>query len=158
MPNTNIQSLNYGDNQNQLINKLNNNFDEVVEFHGGSQGLTGPTGSRGPIGESGNIGVTGLSGPRGTRWFINATVSPSGSGNYVVEGDYWIESVTGQIYIFTDAGWTYTGYNFNATGSLFSAITSSYDPGMNPSSGLTGSSIVENQVSPEKYACHILGI
>jgi hypothetical protein len=151
MPNTNIQSLNYGDNQNQLINKLNNNFDEVVEFHGGSQGLTGPTGSRGPIGESGNIGVTGLSGPRGTRWFINATVSPSGSGNYVVEGDYWIESVTGQIYIFTDAGWTYTGYNFNATGSLFSAITSSYGPGMNPSSGLTGSSIVENQVSPEKY-------
>jgi hypothetical protein len=72
MPNTNIQALDYNDEQSRLINKLNNNFDEVVELHGGSQGTLGPTGDRGAIGDSGTFGPTGLTGPRGTRWFVSS--------------------------------------------------------------------------------------
>ena len=69
MPNTNIQSLNYNDSQSSLIDKINNNFDEVVESHGGTKGNVGPTGPQGAIGEAGNRGPTGISGPRGNRWF-----------------------------------------------------------------------------------------
>ncbi len=152
MPNTNILALNYSDNQDQLIDKINNNFDEIVELHGGSEGLTGPTGPTGPMGEMGKLGPTGVSGPRGTRWFVNTT-QPFGSGNFIMEGDYWVDSFSGEIYILTDTGWTDTGYNFNPTGSIFSQITSVYDTTLFPTNpgGATGSAIVENQVIPSNY-------
>lgn len=152
MPNINILALNYSDNQNQLIQKTNNNFDEIVELHGGSQGLTGPTGAMGAIGEMGGIGPTGVSGPRGTRWFVDNT-QPYGSGNYIEEGDYWVNSITGEIYILTYTGWEDSGYNFNSSGSIFSQVVSVYDSTLFPvnPSGITGSSIIENQVIPSDY-------
>ena len=104
MPNKNISFLNYSDNQDELLDKINKNFDEIVELHGGSQGLTGPEGDKGPIGERGMIGKRGASGPRGTRWFVQNT-QPAGTSNYVAEGDYWVDSNTGGIYIFTSSGW-----------------------------------------------------
>jgi hypothetical protein len=58
MPVTNIESLSYNDPQNLSVDKLNNNFDEIVELHGGTQGIFGPTGNRGEIGQSGEIGAT----------------------------------------------------------------------------------------------------
>ena len=73
MPNTNIQSLNYSDDQSQIVSKLNNNFDEIVELHGGTQGTIGITGPRGAIGDIGNFGPTGISGGRGTRWFVSSS-------------------------------------------------------------------------------------
>jgi len=146
MPNTNIKFLNYSDNQDQLVSKLNNNFDETVEFHGGSQGLTGPIGDRGAIGESGLIGESGNPGTRGTRWFVN-TASPSGVGDYAILGDYWINSLTGEVYIFTSSGWSDTGYNFNPSGTIFSENQSSYDPAI----GGTGYVIDMGQTDPSKY-------
>jgi len=140
MPNTNIQSLNYSDNQSQIISKLNNNFDEMVELHGGTQGTLGLTGPRGAIGDSGSFGPTGVSGPRGTRWFVS-TSDPAG---YSQEGDYWINSLTSDIYTLTDSGWSFTGYNLGNSSSLFNLSSYTY-------SGGTGSSIRMNQIVPENY-------
>ena len=152
MPNTNILDLNYSDNQDQLIDKINNNFDEIVELHGGSLGLTGPTGERGAIGIRGAIGQTGFAGTRGTRWFVES-VQPYGTGDYVIEGDYWVNSSNGDVWIFTESGWSPSGYNLNPSGSIFSQIVSTHDGVIFPaiSSGLTGSSIVEGQNIPSKY-------
>ena len=115
MPNTNIQALSYSDDQSQLINKLNNNFDEIVELHGGTRGTVGPTGDRGAIGDSGTFGHTGLDGARGTRWFVSS-LAPAGSAQ---EGDYRIDSITSNIYTLELTGWNPTGYNIRSGGDLF---------------------------------------
>ena len=140
MANTNIQIINYGDTQNEIVNKLNNNFDEIVELHGGTRGNTGPTGSRGSIGERGQIGATGLQGPRGTRWFV----TNSAPSSLAQEGDYWINSNTSDISQLFSTGWTQTGYSLNTIGSLFSAIHSIY-------SGGPGVAIGIDQILPENY-------
>ena len=146
MPNTNIKFLNYSDNQDQLVSKLNNNFDEVVEFHGGSQGLTGPVGDRGAIGEIGEVGTVGNTGTRGTRWFVNSG-APAGTGNYAIIGDYWLNSSSGEVYEFTESGWSDTGYNFNSSGTIFNQSESSYDPSI----GGTGYVVYQGQIDPSKY-------
>lgn len=143
MPVTTIQSLDYSDSQGQSIIKINNNFDEIVEIHGGSQGIIGPTGNKGGIGDSGDIGATGSTGARGTRWFVQST-QPSGSGTTVTEGDFWVDSDDGNIYTFDQSGWVFTGYSISSAESVFSSVTSSWIGG-------TGSSIVFDQVVPENY-------
>ena len=146
MPNTNIQTLDYSDNQSQLINKLNNNFDETVEIHGGSQGTLGPTGDRGAIGDSGTFGPTGLDGARGTRWFVTS-VAPAGSAQ---EGDYWIDSVSSDIYILELTGWNSTGYNIRSGSDLFRIDDFAYSGGSTYVGG-TGTAIQMSQVLPNNY-------
>jgi hypothetical protein len=144
MPITNIEFINYSDGQDLSIDKLNHNFDEVVEYHGGSIGETGPSGDRGPIGANGQIGPTGNQGQRGTRWFIQGGL-PSGPGDSVIYGDYWVDSDDGTINIFGPSGWTDTGYNLSASGSLFSDIESNF------TNGGTGVSVRLDQITPENY-------
>jgi hypothetical protein len=146
MPNTNIQGLNYSDNQSQLVDKLNNNFDEIVELHGGSQGTPGPTGDRGAIGDSGTFGPTGLDGERGTRWFVSS-VAPAGSAQ---EGDYWINSTSSDIYTLQLTGWNPTGYNIRTGGDLFRVDNFVYNGGSTYSGG-TGTAIQMSQVLPKNY-------
>lgn len=140
MPDTNIQLINYSDDQGQIIGKLNNNFDEVIELHGGTRGTIGPTGADGAIGERGPVGVTGFDGTRGTRWFVSGS-SPAGSAQ---EGDYWIDSSTSDIYQLNSTGWEATGYNIKTSGALFSSVNSAYSTG-------SGRAIQINQVLPKNY-------
>lgn len=144
MPITNIQYINNGDDESEFIDKVNHNFDEVIEAHGGSQGLIGPTGSIGAIGEIGYPGSTGVSGARGTRWFAQSG-QPSGPGNTVMEGDFWVNTTTGEIYEFLESGWTDTGYSLTLDNAIFTSLQSSLI------SGGTGSSIALNQVLPVNY-------
>jgi hypothetical protein len=144
MPNTNIQGLNYSDSQNEIVNKLNNNFDELIELHGGVQGNIGPTGGDGPIGLAGINGNSGITGPRGSRWFVRSS-QPGGTGTYAVEGDYWLEVSTSKIYIFTDSGWQYTGYTLSSQNILFRDVT------YTSIGGSSGTAITEDQASPSLY-------
>lgn len=141
MPNTNIQFINYSDDQKQIVDKLNNNFDEIVELHGGTRGTTGPTGPRGSIGERGPVGITGIQGPRGTRWFVSSSAPVS----FAQEGDYWIDSTSSLIYKLYSSGWVFTGYSIGTSGSLFSLINSNYLP-----TG-SGRAVVIDQVIPKNY-------
>lgn len=144
MPNTNIEGLNYSDSQNEIVRKLNNNFDELIEFHGGVQGNIGPTGGDGSIGLAGGNGNAGISGPRGTRWFVTSS-QPGGTGTYAVEGDYWVEVPGSKIYIFTESGWQDTGYTLSTQNSLFRNIN------YTSIGGSAGNAITENKNSPSLY-------
>lgn len=148
MPSTNIQGLNYSDSQNELVGKLNNNFDELIELHGGIQGNVGPTGGNGAIGLAGKSGKSGITGPRGTRWFVRSS-QPGGTGTYAVEGDYWVETSTSKIYVFTDIGWSDTGYQLDSPDILFRNVT------YNSIGGSAGTAITENQNSPSLYTFDI---
>lgn len=144
MPITNIQYINNSDDESEFIDKVNSNFDEIIEAHGGSQGRIGPTGSIGSIGDTGIYGPTGLLGPRGTRWFAQSS-QPFGNGNTVMEGDFWVDTLTGNIYEFTSSGWNDTGYSLNTGSQIFTSIQSSLI------SGGTGSSVLLDQVLPVDY-------
>lgn len=142
MPNINIQTLNYTDPQSVVIDKLNQNFDEIIEANGGSQGLFGPTGSVGPIGSRGPVGQTGTDGMRGSRWYVQSTTPLQST---VVDGDFWVDSLTGEIKEFTEAGWVFTGYSLAADGNIFLSSPSAY------TSGGTGSSIRIDRIVPDDY-------
>ena len=144
MPITNIQYINGSDDESEFIDKVNSNFDEIIEIKGGSQGIPGPTGSIGAFGDSGTPGPTGVSGPRGTRWFAQST-QPLGSGNTVTEGDFWVETASGDIYEFTENGWLSTGYSISSDSSIFTSVQSSQI------AGGTGESILLDQFIPENY-------
>lgn len=143
MPLTNIKILNYSDNQSEFIDKLNYNFDDLVESHGGSQGIEGPTGSDGPIGNRGLPGMDGSPGRRGNRWFIQS-VSPSGTGGSVSEGDFWIDPL-GDIRVLDSLGWSQTGYSIYGGGQIFASEDSYFDYGG------TGQSIYTNRVDGDNY-------
>lgn len=119
-----ILNINYSDSQNDLIDKLNKNFDEIIELHGGLQGIDGPTGSIGRSGEIGIRGEIGKNGVRGARWVISSTSPIGGTGDNIIIGDYWINSVDDKISVFTDNGWVYTGYDFGTTGGVFRLLDS----------------------------------
>lgn len=146
MPSTNIKTLLYSDNSDELVNKINNNFDEIVELHGGTEGILGPTGSQGAIGIKGSQGPTGFDGVRGTRWFI-ATTDPAGNAQI---DDYWINSDTSQIYQLSFSGWQYTGYNVNTGDSLFTDQLVQLIPNISYAGG-TGIAVTLNQILPNNY-------
>jgi hypothetical protein len=152
MPKTNIIPLNYSDDQSVIIDRINNNFDETIELHGGAQGVVGVTGPTGAIGEIGPVGSIGFKGIRGSKWFISTLDPAGGIGETLVTGDFWLDRTTGGISIFSDSGWVDTGYNINPYGSAFKAIDSRYSPGLTGPAGITGSSIIYNQTSPELYS------
>jgi hypothetical protein len=143
MPITNIKSLSYSDHQDLIIDKINNNFDELVELHGGSQGISGPTGDSGEIGDMGGLGPAGSTGSRGTRWFVQ-TINPTGIGNYIMEGDFWVNSNDGVINVFNENGWEPTGYSISSAENVFYSVESIW-------SGGTGTSILLDQSVPEDY-------
>jgi hypothetical protein len=127
-----------------MFDKVNLNFDEIIEIHGGSQGRPGPTGADGAIGDRGKPGPTGNSGVRGNRWFIDIS-QPAGSGDTVIQGDYWVNRDSGIISIFTSSGWEPTGYSLSDGDSIFKNTESIF------STGITGSAISLNQVVPSDY-------
>jgi hypothetical protein len=141
MPLTNIKILNYSDNQSEFIDKVNYNFDDLVEAHGGSQGIMGPTGADGAIGDRGLPGISGSSGRRGNRWYIQPT-SPFGSE--VSEGDFWIDSA-GDIRVLDSLGWSLTGYSIYGEGKIFESKDSYFNYGG------TGQSVYMNQINGENY-------
>ena len=140
MPQINILNLLEGDNQSNLVDKINYNFDQILSAGGGPQGAVGPAGPSGPIGPQGPQGPQGIQGLQGSKWFVQDGPSgPSGSsgplgptsitgGNpasFPSVGDYWLDvnSSNQDVYIYlgATAGWTFTGYGL-AQGDIFQRV------------------------------------
>lgn len=116
MPNLNIQSLNIGDNQEVIVDKVNSNFDAIVANGGGPQGQKGDTGPQGAIGKAGPKGDPGQEGTRGTRWFVQNTEPLGGPSDPILVGDYWVQTLANNaIFEYTSTGWVDTGFNLKAT-------------------------------------------
>jgi hypothetical protein len=141
MPQINILNLLEGDNQPNLVDKINYNFDQILSAGGGPQGAVGPAGPSGPIGPQGPQGPQGIQGLQGSKWFVQDGPSgPSGSsgplgptsitgGNpasFPSVGDYWLDvnSSNQDVYIYlgATAGWTFTGYGL-AQGDIFQRVS-----------------------------------
>jgi hypothetical protein len=127
MPNLTIINLNPGDTQEDLINKINQNFDSIVSNGGGPQGAEGKQGDQGPVGPEGPIGDTGVPGERGTRWFISNSEPVGGTAfnSEILIGDYWVDTLPASnksVSVYTTGGWTSTGESLQAQ-DVFTTLT-----------------------------------
>lgn len=130
MPNLSIINLTLGDSQEDLVNKINQNFGSVVANGGGPQGPVGPEGDQGPVGTAGPIGDQGVLGERGTRWFVSPSEPLGGTaGVGILVGDYWVDTDDNKlVYIYTSGGWASTGENLQAE-DAFNTLTGIIGPG-----------------------------
>jgi hypothetical protein len=119
MPNLNISNLNQGDSQEDIIRKVNNNFDSIVSNGGGPQGIRGKTGPQGPVGAAGPKGDPGQQGTRGTKWFIQSTEPLGGVSDPIIVGDYWADPLQdNKIFQYSSSGWVDTGETLKAQESF----------------------------------------
>ena len=134
-----------GDSKNEIIDKVNFNFDQILSSGFGATGFNGGRGATGVIGRIGPDGSQGPTGTRSTNWFQQSTApSTAGAQTY----DYWINtSPTNQdeIYIYSGptAGWQDTGSSLRTSG-FFTGVQ-----GINGPEGATGyNAIVINATGP----------
>tara|TARA_R110001632_G_scaffold46491_1_gene118097 strand:+ start:736 stop:1890 length:1155 start_codon:yes stop_codon:yes gene_type:complete len=74
----------------------------------GEPGVEGDPGTNGTNGTNGANGAPGSNGTDGNRWFSGNGVPNNAIGN---QGDYYLDGLTGDIYIKTGLGWTLSGEN-----------------------------------------------
>jgi hypothetical protein len=82
-----LLNLQEGDSQADVANKLNYNFNQIVNAGDGAYGPVGIPGVVGSYGATGITGPAGFQGQRGNFWFVQETGPTAG----VTGGDYWID-------------------------------------------------------------------
>jgi hypothetical protein len=110
----NNKYISQGDSQSEIKDKVNYNFNQILSFAIGHEGLMGPKGATGIPGPSGKIGGTGNTGDRASEWYRGITFPTTGNPQ---EFDLWIDdsSALGDIYERDTFSWNYTGLSlFNS--------------------------------------------
>jgi hypothetical protein len=120
MPILNLQKLLDGDNIAEIVDKINENFNQLSINGGGPLGKRGEQGPPGLPGLRGQIGITGDNGESGQNvnivgndpnWGVLYTGNPSGpiTGNAdsaIAEGykigDVWIDNANGLFYVIVE--------------------------------------------------------
>ena len=82
-----LLNLQEGDSQADVANKLNYNFNQIINAGDGAYGPVGIPGAVGSYGATGITGPAGFQGQRGNFWFVQETGPTAG----VTGGDYWID-------------------------------------------------------------------
>jgi hypothetical protein len=102
----------------------------VYRGYSGSQGIQGETGIQGEVGYGGSFGYTGsrgFTGYSGSRGYMGSGAVSTSVGptlpTHVAEGYQWLDTVTGDIYVYYNGQWVSTG---GASGAL--AIVSATAP------------------------------
>jgi hypothetical protein len=96
-----------GDTKDLIVDKINENFSQIISFSSGPYGRSGLIGPTGYPGGAGQLGATGVSGQRASDWTLSV-IPPSNSNEY----DQWIDQgVTGNgdIYQYNGSNWQSTG-------------------------------------------------
>jgi hypothetical protein len=96
-----------GDTKDLIVDKINENFSQIVSFSAGPYGRSGVVGPTGYPGGAGQLGATGVSGQRASFWTLSVT-PPDNANEY----DQWIDQgVTGNgnVYQYDGTNWQSTG-------------------------------------------------
>jgi hypothetical protein len=124
-----------GDDKNQILSKINQNFSQVYFAGVGLAGEAGPIGPTGIIGQVGKDGATGPEGTRANIWIFQETPPDISFIPKLENFDIWVNtSPTGstgglnRIYQFIFPFWNDTGQNF-VSGNTFSLIQGIKGPG-----------------------------
>lgn len=109
----NVKHIFQGDPEQEIKDKINYNFDQILSFAIGPDGHPGPKGSLGLPGPGGYKGATGETGLRPTFWY-KQNAQPSSPNPF----DLWVDTTTSDYQVYsrtTTNSWSYTGYSlFNS--------------------------------------------
>ena len=96
----NLKELFSSDPQSITVDKLNFNFNKLLEL---GIGLPGPIGVTGPLGPSGPIGPQGPQGDRGNNWFVGSG-NPNGQVfQNLQDEDFFIDTLNSSIWQYDEA-------------------------------------------------------
>ena len=111
MPDLKLLRIEEGDNQKNLVDKVNSNFSDILSFGGGPYGKIGDQGPQGEPGQTGPAGSYGGMGGRGSIWTVGPT-DPGLTG--YINNDFWLNTTTGlgnPIYQFSGSEWSPYGFS-----------------------------------------------
>lgn len=101
----NLKELFPSDSQELIADKLNFNFNKLLELGIGDKGDKGDFGSLGPAGP---IGIMGLLGIRGNAWYVDAAVDPNSlTFTDVLSGDFYLDSVNFAVWQYDGTSWQF---------------------------------------------------
>lgn len=104
----NLKELFSSDSQELVVDKLNFNFNKLLEL---GIGEIGPKGFAGSQGATGPIGISGPTGLRGNTWFVEALTPPSiipdpNDPEYLLPGDFYLNSTTFEVFQWDGTQWS----------------------------------------------------
>lgn len=101
----NLKELFGSDPQGVTVDKINFNFNKLLEL---GVGLPGPKGLTGPQGSAGPIGLTGPQGNRGTLWFIGTGNPNSQTFTGLMDGDFYLNTTNSEIWQYNETAGTWS--------------------------------------------------
>ena len=101
----NLKELFGSDSQNITADKLNYNFNKLLELGVGLPGERGLTGIQGPAGPAGPTGPTG---PGGNKWFVGSGDPNTQTFTGLIDGDFFLNSDNSEIWQYDEGtdSWT----------------------------------------------------
>lgn len=100
-----LLNIQEGDSQADIANKLNYNFNQIINAGDGAYGSVGIPGAVGSYGATGITGPAGFQGQRGNFWFVQETGPTSG----VTGGDYWVDLASDcEVFEWIESDGTYS--------------------------------------------------
>jgi hypothetical protein len=120
----NLKELFPADAQEITVDKLNFNFNKLLELGIGEQGVRGFSGVQGSPGPGGIPGPTGI---RGNAWFLDAVYDPNTLTftEPLIDGDFYLDSTTFTVWQYNGATWDFV---FDLTAIINSYLTASPSP------------------------------
>jgi hypothetical protein len=130
----NLKELFPSDSQEITIDKVNFNFNKLLELGIGEQGLQGLSGIQGPAGPTGDVGPAGL---RGSTWFVDAgdPNTLTGFGD-LLDNDLYLDSNLFDVWQYDEAtdNWSLVTSISNVVNNYLSTTPSPFRRGLGLSS------------------------
>lgn len=102
----NLKELFPSDSQELAMDKLNFNFNKLLEL---GVGEVGPIGLTGPQGAAGPTGLTGATGQRGSTWLVDTGNPDTHTFNDLLDGDFYLDTTSFAVWQWSAASpavWT----------------------------------------------------
>jgi hypothetical protein len=101
----NLKEIFPSDPQEINVEKVNFNFNKLLEL---GVGTPGPIGSTGPQGPAGPIGLDGPQGIRGTTWWVDSNTPTTHTFTGLLDGDLYLDNVNFDVWSWDSATSTWT--------------------------------------------------
>ena len=123
----NLKELFSADAQSTIVDKINFNFNKLLELGIGEQGEKGISGIQGAAGP---IGLTGDQGTRGSIWYVDSAGDPNSvQFNDLIFGDLYLDSNTFSIWQYDGTQWNFIANLANIINNYLTASPSPFKRG-----------------------------
>ena len=123
----NLKEIFPSDPQEINVDKVNFNFNKLLEL---GIGTPGPLGLTGPQGPAGPIGLTGPQGSRGATWWVDAGDPNLHTFTGLIDGDLYLDTITFNAWQYDDITLVWT--QIASISAIVNAYLTSISAGLSP--------------------------